>query len=156
MAGVVLLVGLGGAIGDALVAQAAQRAADRPTVTVVDAAYSARVDGNGLDLLVNLGDPGITPVTVTQARVQQPGVDLHYVGLPMLLPHAQQLEIVLSGTYNCVAASSPSAPDTTIVHLTVRSIHGTVSTLDLALPADAKLPGHWRGGRTAAYCAWNR
>lgn len=155
-AGTVVLLGLGSATGGTLAAQAAQRASGRPTLAIVDAAYAARTDGAGLDLLVNLGDPGRMSVTVTQARVQQPGVDLHYAGPPMSLPSAEQLELVLSGSYNCLAAASPSTPATSFVHLTVNNVHGTVSTIDLALPASARLPGHWRGGRAAAYCAWNR
>jgi len=156
VAGAVVLLGLSGAFGDALVAQAAQRAADRPAVTVIDAAYSARVDGSGLDLLVNLGDPGPADFSVTQARVRQPGVDLRYGGPPLSLRRSDQLELVLSGSYDCVAASNPSAPAESVVQLTVRSVHGTVTSLDLRLPESARLPGHWRGGRTAAYCAWNR
>jgi hypothetical protein len=39
------------------------------------------------------------------------------------------------------------------VRVTVRTVHGTVSTLDLVLPASAELPGRWRGDR-AGFCSW--
>ena len=159
VAGAVVLAGLGAAVGDALVAQAAQRAADRPTVAVMDAAYSASADGNGLDLLVNVADTGTAPVTVIQAQVQQPSLDLdlRYSGIPLNVTRAGQLEIVLSGPYDCAAVSGNDTAlqeaATTKVRLTLRSIHGTVSTIELPLPASAQLPGRWRGDR-AGLCGW--
>jgi len=153
--GTVVLIGLGAAVGDTLVAQAAQRAADRPTVALVDAAYTTTLDGSGLNLLLNVADTGTAPVTVTQAQVQGPGVNLRYSGIPLSVSRAQQLELVLSGEYDCVLAASadgtPASPKT--VRVTVRTVHGTVSTLDLVLPPSAELPGRWRGGR-AGLCGW--
>jgi hypothetical protein len=156
VAGTVVLLGVGGAIGDTLVAQAAQRAADRATVAVVDASYTATLDGSGLDLLIDVADTGTTSVMVTQAQVQGPGLNLRYSGTPMNVTRAQQSEIVLSGQYDCTLAASkngtPASPTT--VQVTVRTIHGTVTTLDLMLPASAQLPDRWQGGR-AGLCGWS-
>jgi hypothetical protein len=152
--GTVVLVGIGAAVGDTLAAQAAQRAADKATVAVVDASYTTTLDGSGLNLLLNVADTGTAAVTVTQARVQGTGVDLSYSGIPLSIGRAQQLELVLSGEYDCVLASSggvAASPKT--VRVTVRTVHGTVSTLDLVLPASAELPGRWRGDR-AGFCGW--
>ena len=152
--GTVVLLGLGGAIGDALVAQAAQRAQDRATVALVDASYTTTLDGSGLDLLLNVADTGSAPVTVTQAEVQGPGLNLRYSGSPLSVTRAQQSELVLSGEYDCVLAESEGvAQSPTTVQVTVRTVYGTVSTLDLALPASAELPGRWQGGR-AGLCGW--
>src|SRR5882757_382780 len=146
VAGAVVLHGLGAAVGDTLAAQAAQRAADRATVVVVDASYSVALDGTGLDLLLNVADAGSTTLTVTQAQVRGPGLDLRYSGAPVNVSRAEQLEIVLAGQYDCTAAASqPATSGSTTVRLTVRSIHGTVTTLNLPLPASAQLPGRWRG-----------
>ncbi len=154
MLGTVVLAGVGAGVGDTLAAQAAQRAADRATVAVVDASYTSTLDGSGLNLLLSVADTGTAAVTVTQARVQGPGVDLRYSGIPLSVGRAQQLELVLTGEYDCVLASSkgvPASPKT--VRVTVRTVHGTVSTLDLVLPASAELPGRWQGGR-AGFCGW--
>jgi hypothetical protein len=155
VASAVVLIGLGGAVGDTLVAQAAQRAADRPTVALVDASYTTTMDGSGLNLLLNVTDTGTGPVTVTQAQVRGPGVNLNYSGVPLSVNRAQQLELVLSGEYDCVLAASsdgtPASPKT--VRITVRTVHGTVGTLDLVLPESAQLPGRWRGDR-AGLCGW--
>jgi hypothetical protein len=154
--GVLVAAGLGAGVGDALAAQAAQRAAGQAHVALVDAAYSIGTDGSGLDLLINVTDTDSMPVTVLHAQVQGPGVDLRYDGIPLTASRAQELEVVLSGTYNCAAAmasSDTSAPDAPKVRLTVRTIHGTVDTLDLPLPPDAQLPGRWRGDRTT-FCTW--
>jgi hypothetical protein len=155
VAGAVVLIGLGAAVGDALVAQAAQRAADRPTVALVDASYTITLDGSGLNLLINVTDTGTAPVTVTQAQVQGLGVNLRYSGIPLSVGRAQQLELVLSGEYDCVLAASSdgTAASPKTVRVTVRTVHGTVSTLDLVLPASAELPGRWRGDR-AGLCGW--
>ena len=154
--GTVVLLGLGGAIGDTLVAQAAQRAADRATVAVLDASYTTTLDGSGLDLLIDVADTGTSSVTVTQAQVQGPGLNLSYSGTPMSVTRAQQSEIILSGQYDCTLAASkngiPASPTT--VQVTVRTVHGTVTTLDLALPASAQLPGRWQGDR-AGLCGWS-
>jgi hypothetical protein len=155
VAGAVVLIGLGAAVGDALVAQAAQRAADQAKVVVVDAAYTTTLDGTGLDLLLNVSDTGSTALTLTQAQVTGPGVHLEYAGLPLNIAKTQQLEIVLSGQYDCqqaaAATGTPTGPST--VRVVVRSVYGTVTTLNLDLPASAELPGRWRGGR-AGFCGW--
>jgi hypothetical protein len=155
VAGTVILLGLAAAIGDTLVAQAAQRAADRATVALVDAAYTTTLDGSGLDLLLDVADTGTAPVTVTQAQVQGPGLNLRYSGTPMSVNRAQQLEIVLSGEYDCTLAASNGTPASpTTVQVTVRTVHGTVRTVELVLPASAQLPGRWWGGR-AGLCGWS-
>jgi hypothetical protein len=155
VAGAVVLVGLGAAIGDALAAQAAQRAADRPAVEVLDAAYSLPPEGTGLDLLLDVANTGTAPETVLAAQVLDPSLDLdlRYTGTPLPFARAAQLEIVLSGPWDCAAAEDSGGTAST-VRLTVRTIHGTVSTVDLPLPADAQPPGRWRGDR-AGLCGWS-
>ena len=158
VAGVAVLVGLGAAIGDSLAAQAAQRAADRTSVSVMDAAYSPSADGDGLDLLIAVTDTGQGSVTVTQAQVKQPDLSLDYLGVPLDLVAHQQQEIVLWGQYDCslsdaAGSSSSAGAQAASVQLTVRSSQGNVNTLDLPLPTSAQLPDPWRAGRTA-YCTW--
>jgi len=151
--GTVVLVGLVATIGNALVAQAAQRQAAHPTVTVLDAAYSPSADDLSLNLLLDLSDAGSSAVTVTQLQAHQSDLSLSYAGSPISLSRTQQLEVVLSGTYDCSGAAS-GTPDSRpgVLHMTVRSIQGNVTSVDVPLPAGARLPDHWRGGR-AAYCA---
>lgn len=155
VAGVAALVGLGAVIGDSLAAQAAQRAADRSTVSVLDADYAPSRDGYGIDLLLDVAYTGQDTLTVTQARVQS-DFQLNYSGSPVDLNSHQQYEFVLSGQYDCSPASpAPStAPSTqpTTVQVTVRNSRGNVNTFDLPLPKGAQLPRPWRDGR-AAFCA---
>ncbi len=156
VAGVATLVGLAAAIGDALAAQAAQRAADRSAVSVVDAQYSRNVNGDGLDLLIDVTDTGHETVTVTQAQARQSDLRLDYVGAPVEMNPRQQYELVLWGRYDCTTprpadgAAASKQPGT--VRLTVRSSQGSLSTLELPLPTGAWLPYPWRSGK-AAYCA---
>ena len=156
--GAVVFAGLTATVSNALVAQAAQRQAARSTVAVVDAAYSPSADDLSLNLLLDLSDTGSSAVTVTQLEARQSDLSLSYFGAPVSLTHTQQLEVVLSGAYDCSASTPSSAssskPDSGpgVLHLTVRSVQGNVTTVDVPLPADARLPDHWRSGR-AAYCA---
>lgn len=158
LAAVVVLAGLAATISNALVARAAQRDAARSAVTVLDAAYSPSADDQSLNLLVDLADPSTGPVTVTQLDVRQSDLRLTYFGTPVNLTHTEQLEIVLSGAYDCSLGAGNGAPPTEpdsrpgVLHMTVRSVQGDVTTVDVPLPASAKLPDHWRSGR-AAYCA---
>lgn len=170
VAGAAALVGLAAAIGDSLAAQAAQHAADRAVVSVLDAEYSPNADGNGLDLLIDVADTGGKAVTVTAARVEQSDLSLSYLGAPVGLAAHQQLELGLWGQYNC----SPPVPQGSEsgtgsggsrqpaagaeggrVQLTVRNTQGNVNTIDLALPKAAQLPEPWHDGRSS-YCkvAW--
>ena len=157
-AAVVVLAGLAATISNALVARAAQRDAARAAVTVLDAAYSPSADDQSLNLLVDLADPSPGPVTVTQLDARQSDLRLTYFGTPVNLTRTEQLEIVLSGAYDCSVGSWNGAPPATpdskpgVLHMTVRSVQGNVTTVDVPLPASAKLPDHWRSGR-AAYCA---
>lgn len=160
VAGVVAFAGLAAAIGDSLAAQAAQHAADRSAVSVMDAAYSPSADGDGLDLLIDVADNGGGTVTVTQAEVQQSDLSLDYLGAPVDLAAHQQLEIVLWGQYDCsvpdaVSSGSGAGAGTqaVTVRLTVQNNQGNVSTVSVPLPTSAQVPGPWRGGR-AAYCMW--
>jgi hypothetical protein len=156
--GAVVLAGLAGTAGNALVAQAAQRQAARSAVTVLDAAYSPSVDDQSLNLLVDLADAGDGAVTVTGLEARQSDLSLSYVGTPVSLTRTQQLEVVLSGTYDCSASTPDGAASTTpdsrpgVLHMTVRSLQGNVTSVDVPLPANALLPDHWQSGR-AAYCA---
>jgi hypothetical protein len=158
----VVLAGLTATVSNALVAQAAQRQAARSTVAIVDAAYSPSADDLSLNLLVDLADAGSGAVTVTQLEARQSDLSLSYFGTPVTLTRTQQLEVVLSGAYDC-SPSTPSSASSSkadaqpgVLHLTVRSVQGNVTSVDLPLPANAQLPDHWRSGR-AAYCAnlWN-
>ena len=159
VAGAAALVGLAAAIGDSLAAQAAQHAAERASVSVLDASYSPSADGDGLDLLIDVADTSQGTVTVTQAQVQQPDLSLNYLGAPVDLAAHQQLEIGLWGQYDCSSPAPGPRPapggSGTTVRLTVRTRQGNVNTVELALPKDAQLPEPWRDGRTA-YCtvAW--
>jgi len=172
VAGAAALVGLAAAIGDSLAAQAAQQAADRAAVSVMDAEYSPSANGNGVDLLIDVADTGAKTVTVTAARVQQADLSLRYLGAPVDLVAHQQLELGLWGQYDCSppvpagsgegagtggSGSEQAAADTqgAMVRLTVRNTQGNVNTIELALPKTAQLPEPWRDGRTA-YCtvAW--
>lgn len=166
VAGAAALVGLAAAIGDSLAAQAAQHAADRSSVSVMDAEYSPSADGNGVDLLIDVADTSAKTVTVTQAQVQQPDLSLNYLGAPVDLVGHQQLELGLWGQYDCSAAAAVPAgsgaggkdaqgTDATTVRITMRNSQGDVNTVELALPQGAQLPAPWSNGRTA-YCgvAW--
>ncbi len=174
VAGVVALAGLGAAIGDSLAAQAAQQAADRSSVAVMNASYSPSIDGQGLILIVDIANSGPSALTLTKARADQSDLTLQYGGQPLSMAHAQQVEIVMWGTYDCSQPGSSgadnssgtskgialsdddslnSAASTGTVHLTLRNVHGDQSTIDAALPPDALLPDHWDSGQ-AAYCAW--
>ena len=164
VAGAAALVGLAAAIGDSLAAQAAQHAADRASVAVMDAEYSPDANGNGLDLLIDVADVGGQTVTVTRAQVQQPDLSLNYVGAPFNLPAHQQLELGLWGQYDCSPAVPTSSgaggagaqpgqdAQASTLRLTVRNSQGNVNTLELSLPKTAQLPEPWRDGRTT-YCA---
>jgi hypothetical protein len=157
-AGVVVFAGLAATVSNALVAQAAQRQAARSTVTVVDAAYSASADDLSLNLLVDLADSSPSTVTVTQLEAHQSDLNLSYNGMPVSLNGTQQLEIVLSGAYDCspgtLNGAAPAKTDSHpgVLHMTVRTVQGNVTSVDVPLPANAQLPDHWRSGR-AAYCA---
>lgn len=161
-AAAVVLAGLAATIGNALVATAAQRDAARSSVAVLDAAYSPSADDLSLNLLVDLTDPSPTAVTVTQLEAQQSDLQLTYLGTPVSLMRTQQLEIVLSGAYDCSAGSLNGAPSTApdsrpgVLHMTLRTVQGNVTSIDVPLPASATLPADWQYGR-AAYCAtlWN-
>jgi hypothetical protein len=174
VAGAAALVGLAVAIGDSLAAQAAQHAAERAAVSVMDAEYSPSADGNGVDLLIDVADTGGKTVTVTEARVEQSELSLSYLGAPVDLAAHQQIELGLWGEYDCsppvpagpgvgsgagVGAAGRGQPAAGTeggkVQLTVRNTQGNVNTFDLALPKAAQLPAPWRDGR-AAYCsvAW--
>jgi hypothetical protein len=153
VAGIAALAGLGAAIGDSLAAQAAQRAADRSTVSVLDANYTPSRDGYSIDLLLDVAYTGQDTLTVTQASVQS-DFQLDYPGSPVNLNSHQQYEFVLSGQYDCSAAAPPAAPSMqpNTVQLTVRSSRGNVNTFELPLPKGAQLPRPWSDGR-ATFCA---
>lgn len=157
-ASVVVFAGLAATVSPALVAQAAQREAARSTVSVVDAAYSPSADDLSLNLLVDLADSSPSAVTVTQLEARQSDLSLSYYGLPVSLSGTQQLEIVLSGAYDCspatlnASAATKSDARPGVLHMTVRNVQGNVTSVDVPLPANASLPDHWRNGR-AAYCA---
>ena len=157
-AGAVVLAGLVAMVSSALVAQASQQQATRSTVTVVSAAYSPSADDQSLNLLVDLADTSPSAVTVTQLQAHQSDLNLSYIGEPVSLARTEQLEIVLSGAYDCSAASTGSAaqaaPDSRPgdLRMTVRTAQGNVTTVDVPLPASAQLPDYWQSGR-AAYCA---
>lgn len=156
--GAVVLAGLAGTVGNALVAQAAQRQAARSAVTLVDAAYSPSADDQSLNLLVDLADAGDGAVTVTGLQASQSDLSLSYIGSPVSLTRTQQSEVVLSGAYDCAASAPNGAASNTadsrpgVLHITVRSVQGNVTSVDVPLPANALLPDHWQSGR-AAYCA---
>ncbi len=157
-AGAVVLAGLAAMVSGALVAQASQQQATRSTVAIVSAAYSPSADDQSLNLLVDLADTSPTAVTVTQLQAHQSDLSLSYIGEPVSLAKTEQLEIVLSGAYDCSAASTGSAAQTARdarpgdLRMTVRTVQGNVTTVDVPLPASAQLPDRWQSGR-AAYCA---
>lgn len=174
VAGAAALVGLAAAIGDSLAAQAAQHAADRAAVSVLDAEYTPSSDRNGVDLLIGVADTSGKTVTITQAQVQQSDLRLSYLGAPIEVTGHQQFEIALWGQYDCsppdpggsgadvgAGASAGAAVDANVqpaqgarvgtVRLTVRNDQGNVNTLELPLPKAAQLPEPWLEGRTA-YC----
>lgn len=162
VAGAAALVGLAAAIGDSFAAQAAQHAADRSSVSVMDAEYSPSADGNGVDLLLDVADTSEKTVTVTQAEVRQADLSLNYLGAPVDVAGHQQLELGLWGQYDCSlpapagsdtsAKSAPGAQAATTVRITVRNNQGNVNTVELTLPKGAQLPEPWRDGRSS-YCA---
>lgn len=156
--GAVVLAGLAGTVSNALVAQASQRQAARSAIMLLDAAYSPSADDQSLNLLVDLADAGDGAVTVTQLDARQSDLSLSYIGTPVSLARTQQVEVVLSGAYDCSASASNSAASAApgsrpgVLHLTLRSLQGNVTSVDVPLPANALLPDHWQSGR-AAYCA---
>ncbi|MBS2962683.1 hypothetical protein KGA66_06475 [Actinocrinis puniceicyclus] len=157
-AAAIVAAGLAATAGGNLAAQAAQREAARATVTVLDASYAPSEDGQTLNLLVDLTDPSAHAVTVTRLQASQSGLKLDYFGAPLSLVRTEQLEIVLSGAFDCAAGdlSRSGAPDADshpgVLHLTVRNAQGNETTIDVPLPASAQLPGRFAGGR-AANCA---
>jgi len=147
LVGAMVLAGLGAGIGDALAAQAAQRAADRPALDLVDASFTGNADGDGFDLLLDLGNGGSSTATITAVDVHQPGLSLLYPGAGAVVGAHQQIEILLTGTYNCSGLTG----DPVTVRVTMHTSHGTAADLDFTLPAGAKLPDGWLVGR-AAFC----
>ena len=145
--GTMVLAGLGAVIGDALAAQAAQRAADRPTLDLVDASFTGNADGDGFDLLLDLGNGGASTATITAIDVHEPGLSLLYPGAGAAVGSHQQIEIVLTGTYDC----SGLAGDPVTVRVTMHTSHGAAADLDFPLPSGAKLPDGWLASR-AAFC----
>lgn len=147
LVGTMVLAGLGVGIGDALSAEAAQRAADRPTLDLLDASFTGNADGDGFDLLLGLSNGGASTTTITAVDVHQPGLSLLYPGAGTAVGSHQQIEIVLTGTYDCSGLTG----DPATVRVTVHTSHGTAADLDFQLPSDAKLPDGWLASR-AAFC----
>ena len=147
LVGAMVLAGLGAGIGDAITAQAAQRAADRPTLDLVDASFTGNADGDGFDLLLDLGNGGTSTATITAVDVHQPGLALVYPGAGAVVGPGQQIEVVLTGTYDCSGLTG----DPVTVQVTMHTSHGTAAELDFPLPSGARLPDGWLAGR-AAFC----
>jgi hypothetical protein len=145
--GAVVVAGIGAGIGDALAAQAAQHAADRPTLDLVDAAYTPNADGDGYDLLLDLGNGGASTATITSVAVNQPGLALLYPGAAAAVGAHQQIEIVLGGQFDCSGLTG----DPATIQITLRTAHGTAADLSFPVPASAALPDGWLSYR-AAYC----
>jgi hypothetical protein len=145
--GAVVAVGIGAGIGDALAAQAAQHAADRPTLDLVDASYTEDASGTGYDLLLDLGNGGSSTDTITAVTVTQPGLALLYPGAAAAVGPRQQIEIVLGGRFDC----SGMTGDPPTIRITLRTAHGTTADLSFPVPASAALPAGWLANR-AAYC----
>lgn len=147
LVGTVVLAGLGAGVGDALGAEAAQHAADRPTLDLVDASFTGNADGDGFDLMLDLGNGGASTATITAVDVHQPGLSLIYPGAEAAIEPHQQAEIVLSGRYDCSGLTG----DPVTVRVTLHTSHGTAADLDFPLPPGARLPDGWLAGR-AAFC----
>jgi hypothetical protein len=142
-----VFAGLAAGIGDAIAAQAAQRAADRPALDLVDASFTGNADGDGYDLLLDLGNSGASAATITAVDVHQPGLALLYPGAAAAVGSHEQIEIVLAGTYDC----SGLTDDPVTIRVTLHTSHGTTADLDFPLPSGAKLPDGWLTSR-AAFC----
>jgi hypothetical protein len=145
--GAVVVAGIGAGIGDALAAQAAQHAADRPALDLVDASYTPNADGDGFDLLLDLGNGGASTATITAVTVNQPGLALLYPGAAAAVGAHQQVEIVLGGRFDCSGLTG----DPATIQITLRTAHGTAADLSFPVPAGAKLPDGWLTYR-ATYC----
>jgi hypothetical protein len=145
--GAVVAAGIGAGIGDALAAQAAQHAADRPTLDLVDASFTPNADGDGYDLLLDLGNGGSSTATITSVAVNQPGLALLYPGAAAAVGAHQQVEIVLGGRFDCSGLTG----DPATIQITVHTEHGTAAELSFPVPASAALPADWLTSR-AAFC----
>jgi hypothetical protein len=147
LVGAVVAAGISAGIGDALAAQAAQHAADRPTLDLIDASYTANTDGDGFDMLLDLGNGGASTATITSVTVDQPGLELLYPGSAAAVGAHQQIEIVLGGRFDCSGLTT----DPATIQVGLRTAHGTVADVDFPVPASAALPDDWLAAR-AGFC----
>ena len=145
--GTMVFAGLAAGIGDALAAQAAQHAADRPTLDLVDASFTGNADGDGFDLMLDVGNGGASTATITAVEVHQPGLSLLYPSAGAAVGPHQQIEIVLIGTYDCSGLTG----DPVTIRVTMHTSHGTAADLVFPLPSGTKLPDGWLASR-AAFC----
>ena len=145
--GTMVFAGLAAGIGDALAAQAAQHAADRPALDLVDASFTGNADGDGFNLMLDVGNSGASTATITAVDVHQPGLSLLYPGAGAAVGPHQQVEIVLMGTYDCSGLTG----DPVTVRVTMHTSHGTAADLVFPLPSGARLPDGWLASR-AAFC----
>jgi hypothetical protein len=147
LVGAVVAAGISAGIGDALAAQASQHAADRPTLDLIDASYTANTDGDGFDMLLDLGNGGSSTATITSVTVDQPGLELLYPGSAAAVAAHQQIEIVLGGRFDCSGLTG----DAPTIEVTLRTAHGSAADLEFRVPSSAALPDDWLADR-AGFC----
>lgn len=128
------------------VIQADRRAHDRVTVIALNGAYVPSADGEGLDLVLSLRDEGPATATLDWVGVDQPGLALGYLPLPLPMRVGHPIAVRLEGRYACVGAAEVTADTLTAV---VESPRGVRSDLTVALPKDASLPDGWQSAREA-------
>lgn len=128
------------------VIQADRRAHDRITVVALNGAYVPSADGEGLDLVLSLRDEGPATATLDWVGVDQPGLALGYLPLPLPMRVGHSLAVRLEGRYSCTGGDQVTARTLTAV---VQSPRGVRSDLTVALPKDAALPDGWQSAREA-------
>jgi hypothetical protein len=131
---------------NAFVIQADRRAHDRVTVIAVNGAYVPSADGEGLDLVLSLRDEGPATATLYWVGVDQPGLALGYLPLPLPMRVGHPIAVRLEGRYSCTGDAQAIARTLTAV---VQSPRGVRSDLTVALPRDAALPDGWQSAREA-------
>jgi len=128
------------------VIQADRRAHDRVSVIAVNGAYVPSADGEGLDLVLSLRDDGPAMATLDWVGVDQPGLALGYLPLPLPMRVGHPIAVRLEGRYSCSGDAQATADTLTAV---VQSPRGVRSDLTVALPKDASLPDGWQSAREA-------
>jgi len=128
------------------VIDADRRAHDRVSMIALNGAYVPSADGEGLDLVLSLRDDGPATATLEWVGVDQPGLALGYLPLPLPMRVGHPIAVRLEGRYSCVGDAEATARTLTAV---VQSPRGVRSDLTVTLPKDASLPDGWQSAREA-------